>query len=96
MNDSDENTNESETVNEGSNRTFIFTGCDKIKEKAVTRKSNNIALIYDIVQHYSSKALEKAHCKSLNDFDFEVKTRKSHSGAVIIEDNNYIWSVMEI
>ena len=74
---------------------YIFTGYDYKAKKLSTQMKRDINSIFDIVKYYSAEELAKRY-KTPKDLSFDVESRRSHEGAVIIQDQNYSWSIFRV
>lgn len=74
---------------------YILTGYDTSKDKMSTNMFNDLEVVYSIIDNYSHDALFQKYKGSINDFNFDIASRRSHNGAVIINDNMFKWSIFQ-
>lgn len=78
------------------NNVFILTGYDKKANSMMTRIIKSIDDVYSTIQYFSPEALTDGSKKyaSPRDLEFDVQSRRSHNGAVIIYANDFCWSII--
>lgn len=75
---------------------YILTGYYVQKNVLRTDMFTDIESVYSVIDHYSHDALIEKYKGSLHDFNFDVMSRRSHNGAVIITDDNFKWSCFQL
>lgn len=71
---------------------YVFTGYDKKSGKMTTMIRSDMDYIFDVIKYYSAETLAKRY-KTVKDLEFDVASRRSHNGAVIIDDKAASWSI---
>lgn len=74
---------------------YVLTGYDKKSGKMSTQMNSDMNYIFDIIKYYSAETLAKRY-KTVKDLEFDVASRRSHNGAVIIDDEVAIWSIFSV
>ena len=73
------------------NHYYICTGVDLTKKMIMTRKYPDAEAIAGVLECFDPDV-----AKSAKDIDFEVQSRASHGGALIIKGKNYLWSIFYV
>lgn len=72
---------------------YIVTGVYSEKNGTLsTHVYRDIEDVFELIKHFSSDTLLKLY-KTARDLEFDVQSRRSHNGAVIINDSNASWSI---
>ena len=72
---------------------YILTGFDRVNNKMVTQIRTDIVEVFEVLDYFSGRELSVRY-KTPRDLEFDCMSRKSHKGAVIIDDTqHYCWSI---
>lgn len=68
---------------------YVLTGYNRSKKILMTRIMDSIDLVFETINCFS----KQTKYKSAGDLDFDIASRHSHKGAVILETAEVLWSI---
>lgn len=76
---------------------YVVTGYNVAEKKLRTHMFTNFQQVVDLLTSFpATNEMLTAKYKNMNDFDFDIQSRRSHFGAVILEGQDICWSISRV